>query len=116
MLQLAYLVLHMFDFPILISKLVLHIAQGGDEAIELALTIIFVKNVEGGNEVNDLVLFFDWMDPPIVHDEFQLRDLTIAVGDFGVLVKGLTHDCDQHVQQMDTHEQRKEEEKSFENT
>ena len=75
---------------------------------------VLVQDVEGCDEVDNLFFVLDWVDPPVVDNKFELRDLTITVSDFGVLIEGLTHDSNQHVEQMDTHKKCDQKEQKFE--
>jgi len=74
---------------------------------------MFILHVESGDEIDNFFFIFDRMDPPIIDDEFQLRYLSVAFSNFGIFVERLSHDSNQHVQQMDAHEQTKQEEKNF---
>jgi len=76
---------------------------------------MFVLYVEGCNEVNYFFFVFDWVNPPVVDHKFKLRYFTIAVSNFGVFIEGLAHDSDQHVKQMDTHEECDQEKQNFQN-
>ena len=97
----------MFYFSILKFLIQLNFIKSFDDCIEFVVFVVFVVDVKSGNEVNDLVLVFDGVDPPVVDNEFQLRNFTVALGNFGIFVEGLTHDGNKHIQKMNTHKQSK---------
>ena len=114
MCKLAHFILHMFNLPILLFLVQLDFSKSILNSIQLTLLMLLIVDVERSHEVDDLVAVLDWVDPPVVDNEFELRDLTITVSDFGVLIEGLTHDSNQHVEQMDTHKKCDQKEQKFE--
>jgi hypothetical protein len=76
-----------------------------DDLKSLLLIVIFFLDFEGSNQVHDLILVFDRVDPPVLYDEGQLRHFFL--GFFGVLivVKNVSHDSDQHVKKHNTHDE-----------
>ena len=55
---------------------------------------------------------FDWVNPPVVDNEFQLRDFTVAISNFGVCIEGLAHDGNKHIQKCQQHDEVESEEEN----
>lgn len=61
--------------------------------------VVFLAQVTG-DEIGDLLLVLDWLHVRVVENESQVvPDLSLLL-DLVVLGKGLPHDCDEHVQEM----------------
>jgi len=69
------------------------------------MILIIIRNIKGRNKVNNFLLILDWINPPIVDDKVKLTYLSVALGYFIVFVERLTHDGNEHVQHVDTHDQ-----------
>ena len=71
----------------------------------LFITIIVLVNFKGCNQVHDLILVSNRVDPPIFDDEGQLVHLFLSLLIKFVAFKYISHDGNEHVEQMDTHEE-----------
>jgi len=88
------------DLSVLILLIFLNFTKSFENIVKLIMIIVFIVNIESCNEIDDLVFVLDWMNPPVVDNELQLGDFSIALSDFSVFVERLTHNGNQHVQEM----------------
>ena len=63
------------------------------------------------NNVYDFFLVLNGVDPPVLHDELELCDVLTCFLFLVIFVEAATHDGDEHIQHVDTHEETKEKEK-----
>ena len=75
------------------------------------LLLVFVLCVEGGDKIPDALLLWKGLGVPVVDDEgemlLNLEDVFGLVG----MAKGVPHDSDEHVQEVDEQQKRSDEEK-----
>jgi len=96
----------MFDLSVLFFLVKLNFSESILNGVKFALVMFFVVDVEGSYEVNNLVAVFDGVDPPVVDNEFKLRDFSVAVSNFSIGIERLSHDSNKHVKKMSHHENR----------
>ena len=80
---------HFLDFP--------------SHLFKFSKVFIVVFDGEGTDEVNDFLLVFNWVDPPVVDNEFELWNFLVWIRDFFIAIKWLAHDGNKHIKHMNAH-------------
>ena len=87
----------------------LHRCHGVTQIIQFALICVLILNCERCYYIYDSFFILYGVDPPIIHHEIELRYLLLCLRHFIILLEGISHHCDQHIQQDDAHEEGKAE-------
>ena len=100
-----------FDF---LNHTGLHFEEAVNFVVDLVEPLLFALILftyfECGNQVDNLILILDRVDPPIVNNECKLTHFLIGLFVISIIGKTFSHNGDQHIEQMDTHEETKQEE------
>lgn len=95
----------MIYFLHFVYQVLSELLDGHLKALEpLILLIMCVLDFKSGNQVNKLLLVWNGVHPPIVNDKCQLRDLLVRLLVLLVVGKGLAHESNKHVQEVNCHD------------
>lgn len=81
----------------------------------ILVLVLFSIKPESCDKINDLFFFFNWLDPPVVDDEGQLGHFGFGLFVLIIVWEWLTHDGNQHVKHVETHEEREADEQEDQN-
>lgn len=99
------------DLGVLLVLLRRHLTDLLADLREHLFVVISHVDSKAGNDVNDPLFVLNWVKPPIVDHKVQLRHSLLALSDLVVLAETVSHDSDQHVEQMDLQEEGQHQEK-----